>query len=59
VPAGQYTFEAIANVGGANTALDPMLISRVSSVTIDPKNGSLTLNTSTGATEITNVRRVL
>jgi len=59
VPAGQYTFEAIANVGGENTALDPLLFSRVASVTIDPKNGSLTLNTSTGATAITDVRRVL
>ena len=59
VPAGQYTFEAIANVGGQNTALDPLLFSKVASVTIDPKNGSLTLNTSTGATAIADVRRVL
>ena len=59
VPAGQYTFEAIAAVGGENKALDPLLTSRVASVTIDPKNGSLTLNTSTGAVPLTEVRRVL
>jgi flagellar basal-body rod modification protein FlgD len=59
VPAGQYTFEAIASVGGQNTALDPLISSRVASVTIDPANGSLTLNSSTGATPIADVRRVL
>lgn len=59
VPAGQYSFEVIASVGGENTSLDPLLSSRVASVTIDPKNGSLTLNTSTGAVPITTVRRVL
>jgi flagellar basal-body rod modification protein FlgD len=59
VPAGQYSFEAIAAVGGENKALDPLLTSRVASVTIDPKNGSLTLNTSTGAVPLTEVRRVL
>src|SRR5262249_42890485 len=35
VPAGQYKFEAIASVGGENTALDPLLFSKVASVTID------------------------
>jgi len=59
VPAGQYQFEAIASVGGENTALDPLILSKVASVTIDPKNGTLTLNSSTGATPITDVRRVL
>jgi flagellar basal-body rod modification protein FlgD len=59
VPAGQYTFDATANLGGLSTALDPLLSSRVASVTIDPKNGSLTLNTSTGSTSISDVRRVL
>jgi flagellar basal-body rod modification protein FlgD len=59
VPAGQYSFEVTANVAGKAEALDPLLTSRVSSVTIDPSNGSLTLNTSTGAVPITDVRRVL
>jgi len=59
VPAGQYTFEVHANVAGKAEALDPLLSSKVASVTIDPKNGSLTLNTSTGAVPLTDVRRVL
>jgi flagellar basal-body rod modification protein FlgD len=59
VPAGQYSFEVTANVAGKAEALDPMLSSKVASVTIDPKNGTLTLNTSTGAVPITDVRRVL
>jgi flagellar basal-body rod modification protein FlgD len=59
VPTGQYTFDAIASIGGQNTALDPLISSKVASVTIDPANGSLTLNSSTGATPIAAVRRVL
>ena len=59
MPAGQYKFEVNANVAGKAQALDPLLSSKVASVTIDPKNGSLTLNTSTGAVPITDVRRVL
>jgi flagellar basal-body rod modification protein FlgD len=59
VPAGQYSFEVNANVAGKAEALDPLLSSKVASVTIDPKNGSLTLNTNTGAVPLTDVRRVL
>jgi flagellar basal-body rod modification protein FlgD len=59
VAAGQYSFEVDATVTGKPEAVDPLLFSRVSSVTIDPKNGSLTLNTSTGTVPITDVRRVL
>src|SRR5262245_61733142 len=39
VPAGQYKFEVNANVAGKAEALDPLLMSKVASVTIDPKNG--------------------
>jgi flagellar basal-body rod modification protein FlgD len=59
VPAGEYTFAVNANVAGQAQALDPLLSSKVASVTIDPKSGSLTLNTSTGAVPLTDVRRVL
>jgi flagellar basal-body rod modification protein FlgD len=58
-PAGQYTFAAVAAVAGQNTSLDPLLMSRVGSVSIDPSSGSLTLNTSAGAVALNNVRRVL
>jgi len=59
VPAGRYTFEAVATAAGETGSLDPLLVSRVASVTIDPSSGSLTLNTSTGAVALTSVRRVL
>lgn len=59
VPAGTYTFEAVAAVNGQPESLDPMIVSRVGSVTINPSNGSLTLNTSTGAISLHDVRRVL
>ena len=59
VPAGQYTFEVVASAGAETGSLDPMLVSRVSSVTIDPSSGSLTLNTSAGAVALNDVRRVL
>jgi flagellar basal-body rod modification protein FlgD len=58
-PAGEYTFGVSASVAGKAQALDPLLSSKVASVTIDPKTGSLTLNTSTGAVAIGDVRRVL
>jgi flagellar basal-body rod modification protein FlgD len=59
VPAGEYTFEIVATAGEATGSLDPLLVSRVASVTIDPSSGSLTLNTNTGAVDLSDVRRVL
>jgi flagellar basal-body rod modification protein FlgD len=58
-PAGTYTFECAATAAGQSGSLDTMLNSRVSSVTIDPTSGSLTLNTSTGAVSFADVRSVL
>jgi flagellar basal-body rod modification protein FlgD len=58
-PAGQYTFAAVANVNGDAEAVDPMLVSKVGSVTIDPSTSALTLNTTTGAVALADVRRVL
>ena len=57
--AGQYTFSAVATVNGASGSVDPMLTSRVASVTIDPTSGALTLNTNAGALSLNDVRRVL
>jgi flagellar hook assembly protein FlgD len=57
--AGAYTFEAIANVGGRAESLEPLLASRVSSVTIDATRG-LTLNTNDlGSRALSDVRRVM
>ncbi|MEJ1961972.1 MAG: flagellar hook assembly protein FlgD [Gammaproteobacteria bacterium] len=58
-PTGTYTFEATATAGGQTGSVDPLLTSRVSSVTIDPSSGTLTLNTSAGALALNDVRRVL
>jgi flagellar basal-body rod modification protein FlgD len=58
-PAGQYTFSTVATVNGETGALDPLLVSKVSSVTIDPSSSALTLNTTTGAVALADVRRVL
>lgn len=58
-PTGQYTFSAVAAVSGQNTSLDPLLVSKVGSVTIDPSSSALTLNTTTGAVALADVRRVL
>jgi flagellar basal-body rod modification protein FlgD len=58
-PAGEYTLEAVSNVGGAAYSLETLMSSRVSSVTIDGARG-LTLNTTTlGARALSDVRRVM
>lgn len=57
--AGEYTFEAIANIGGQAVSLETLLASRVASVTIDGSRG-LTLNTNDlGARSLGDVRRVM
>jgi flagellar basal-body rod modification protein FlgD len=58
-PAGNYTIQAIANVGGANQQLEMQLASKVGSVTIDPTNHGLTLNTNIGPIALADVRRVM
>jgi flagellar basal-body rod modification protein FlgD len=57
--AGEYTFEAVANVGGESVELETLLADRVNSVTIDAARG-LTLNTNgLGARSLGDVRRVM
>jgi len=45
LPGGTYTFKAMANVGGAAEALQPLLQGTVGSVSIGSDGTSLTLNT--------------
>jgi flagellar basal-body rod modification protein FlgD len=59
VAAGDYKLQAIANVGGTAEQLTTSLISKVESVTIDPTNYNLTLNTQSGAVALSAVRRVM
>jgi flagellar basal-body rod modification protein FlgD len=57
--AGTYKLTAIANVGGVAEQIETQLTSKVGSVTIDPTNYSLTLNTDLGPIALANVRRVM
>jgi flagellar basal-body rod modification protein FlgD len=58
-PAGEYTFEAVANVAGKSGSLEMLMAGRVNSVTIDAATG-LTLNTSNlGSRSLSDVRRVM
>jgi flagellar basal-body rod modification protein FlgD len=58
-PPGNYQIAAISNVGGAAEQLETQLVGRVGSVTIDPTNYSLTLNTDLGPISLARVRRVM
>jgi flagellar basal-body rod modification protein FlgD len=58
-PAGTYSFKVVAAVDGSATSLDPMLQTTVNSVTIDPTTQDLTLNTNSGALDLSSVRQVM
>jgi flagellar basal-body rod modification protein FlgD len=57
-PAGEYEIEIIASAGELSGSLDPMIASRVGSVTINPTTHELTLNTNNGPFALSNVRRI-
>lgn len=60
VDAGTYKVKAVANVYGKSTAVATGLSSKVDSVTIDPADNSLVLNTGNlGSINMADVRRVL
>jgi len=60
IPAGTYKIKAIANVYGKSQQVATALSSKVDSVTIDPTDNSLTLNTGNlGSINMADVRRVL
>ncbi len=57
---GSYRFEVIANVGGSNESLQPLLSGTVGSVTIDRDGTGLTLNTrELGAVALGDVAQVI
>jgi flagellar basal-body rod modification protein FlgD len=58
-PAGEYTIEVVADVAGTTEQLSTSLVARVGSVTIDPTNYALTLNTDLGNVSLGRVRRVM
>ncbi len=57
--AGNYTFSTVATVGGATGEIETRLVGYVGSVTIDPSNQKLTLNTDLGAIPLSQVRSVM
>jgi flagellar basal-body rod modification protein FlgD len=60
IAAGTYSIKAIANVYGTSTSVATALNSKVDSVTIDPADNSLVLNTNNlGSINLADVRRVL
>jgi flagellar basal-body rod modification protein FlgD len=59
VPAGTYHFAAVANVGGKTQQLETQLASYVHSVSINPDNYELTLNTDIGPIALAAVRQVI
>jgi len=58
-PAGNYKVQTFAKVGGASEELTTQLVGHVGSVSIDPTNNSLTLNTDLGPISLSRVRRVM
>jgi flagellar basal-body rod modification protein FlgD len=58
-PAGEYQIAAVANVGGYAQQMETRMVSRVGSVSIDPVNSSLTLNTDIGPIALAAVRQVM
>lgn len=57
--AGQYTLSVNATVNGASQAVNPMVVSQVQSVTIDPSTQQLDLNTSGGTVPLSSVVTIL
>jgi flagellar basal-body rod modification protein FlgD len=58
-PAGQYTISVNATVNGATQTVDPMVVSQVQSLTIDPATQQLDLNTTSGTVPLSSVVTIL
>jgi len=58
-PSGEYSIAVVADVAGASEQLPTHLLAHVGSVSIDPNDFSLTLNTDLGPISLGRVRRVM
>jgi flagellar basal-body rod modification protein FlgD len=54
-PPGTYTLNVSASVGGSSQSVSPLVYSQVQSVTIDPSNQTLELNTVNGTVPLSSV----
>lgn len=59
LPAGRYGMEAVARFGTQEESVELLLQRRVDSVTIEPRGGSLRLNTGSGSVALGDVRRIM
>jgi flagellar basal-body rod modification protein FlgD len=57
--AGQYTLSVNATINGAGQSVNPMVVSQVQSVTIDPTTQQLQLNTTSGTVPMSSVVTIL
>jgi flagellar basal-body rod modification protein FlgD len=57
--AGQYTVSVNATVNGASQTVDPMVVTQVQSVTLDPSTQQLDLNTNGGTVPLSSVVTIL
>ncbi|HEX3836831.1 MAG TPA: FlgD immunoglobulin-like domain containing protein [Steroidobacteraceae bacterium] len=57
--AGQYTVSVNATVNGTTQAVDPMVVSQVQSITLDPSTQQLDLNTTSGTVPMSSVVTIL
>lgn len=58
-PAGQYNIAVSASVNGSSQQVDPMVISKVSTVTIDPTSQSVDVNTDSGSVPLSSIVAVM
>jgi len=58
-PAGQYTISASASVNGSSQQVQPMVVSKVSTVTIDPNSQSVDVNTDSGSVPLSSIVAVM
>jgi len=58
-PAGQYTISVSASVNGSSQPVDPMVVSKVSTVTIDPNSQTVDVNTDSGIVPLNSIIAVM
>jgi flagellar basal-body rod modification protein FlgD len=58
-PAGNYTVSVNATVNGASQTVNPMVVSQVQSITVDPTTQGLDLNTTSGTVPLSSVVTIL
>ncbi len=58
-PAGQYTIAVSASVNGSSQQVQPMVVSKVSTVTIDPTSQAVDVNTDSGSVPLSSIVAVM